>query len=82
MFYCCTGALWGWFSRSSATFGNGIITVRNSPCGIGRSQRVAYSDIRQVTRVALAPNDYLEVLLKTSQEVFSIVAETNHGVDA
>ena len=42
-------ALWGWFSKASATFKDGTVTVRISLLGIGKSKRVPYSDIRRVT---------------------------------
>ena len=42
-------ALWGWCGRSSAKFENGTVTVRQSLFGIGRSKKVPYNDIRQVT---------------------------------
>lgn len=42
-------ALWAWFSRSSASFGNGVVILKQSLFGVGTSKRVSYSDIRQVT---------------------------------
>ena len=42
-------AVWNWFSKSSATFEDGTVTLRNSLLWIGKSKQVAYSDIHQVT---------------------------------
>jgi len=42
-------ALWAWFSTASARLENGFVTGRNSLFGIGKSKRVAYIDIQQVT---------------------------------
>jgi hypothetical protein len=42
-------AMWGWFSRSSAIFENGTVSLKHSLLGIDKSKLIAYDDIRDVT---------------------------------